>query len=64
MSAQELDFLTAAHSQVRFNVGVRNFRFEVFLVDSRMATCRGASTSGCVYLMAVIALFARWASSR
>jgi hypothetical protein len=40
-----LNFLTAAHSQVRFNVGVRIFCFEVFWVDSRMDTYRGASTS-------------------
>jgi hypothetical protein len=64
MSTPELNFLTAARSQIRFDVGVRNFHFEVFLVDSRMDTCRGASTSWFVYLMAVIALFARWASSR
>jgi hypothetical protein len=45
MSAPELNFLTVARSQVRFDVGVRNFRFEVFLVDSRMDTCRGVPTS-------------------
>jgi hypothetical protein len=40
-----LSFLTAACSQVGFDVGVRNFYFEVFLVDSRMDTCHGVSTS-------------------
>jgi hypothetical protein len=40
-----LDFLTAAHSQVRFDIGVRNFRFKVFLANSRMTTCHGASTT-------------------
>jgi hypothetical protein len=36
MSAPKLNFMTAAYSQVRFDVGVKNFHFEVFLVDSRM----------------------------
>jgi hypothetical protein len=45
MSASELNFLTAARSQVRFDIGVGNFCFEVFLVDSRMDTCRGVLTS-------------------
>jgi hypothetical protein len=45
MSVPELNFLIAAHSQVRFDVGVRNFCFEVFLVDLRVDTCRGVSTS-------------------
>jgi hypothetical protein len=45
MSAPELIFLTAAHSQVGFDVDVRNFRFEDFLVDSRMDTCHDVSTS-------------------
>jgi hypothetical protein len=36
-----IEYLTAASSQVRFDIGVRNLRFEVFSVDSRMATCRG-----------------------
>jgi hypothetical protein len=45
MSAAELNFLTAARSQVKFFVGVRNLHFEVFLVDLRMTTHRGASTS-------------------
>jgi hypothetical protein len=45
MSAPELNFVTAARSQVRFDVGVKNFCFEVFLVDSKMDTCRGVSTS-------------------
>jgi hypothetical protein len=40
-----LNFLTVAHSEVEFDVGVRNCHFEVFLVDSRMATHRDASTS-------------------
>jgi hypothetical protein len=43
----------------------QNFRFEVFLVDSRMPTCHGISKAWCdVYLISVIALFARWVSSR
>jgi hypothetical protein len=37
--------MTPDRSQVRFDVGAKNIRFEVFLVDSRMATYRGASTS-------------------
>jgi hypothetical protein len=45
MSAPELNFLSAAHSQVRFDVSVRNFRFKVFFVDSRMDAYRGISTS-------------------
>jgi hypothetical protein len=36
MSTPELNFLTAARSQVRFDIGVRNFRFENSAVDSRM----------------------------
>jgi hypothetical protein len=42
---QNCIFLTAACSQVRFDVGVRSFRFEVFLGDSTMDTYHGASTS-------------------
>jgi hypothetical protein len=50
-------------SQIRHRC--RIFCFEVFLVDSRMATCRGASTTWWgVYLMFVIALFARRVSSK
>jgi hypothetical protein len=45
MSAPKLTFLTVARSQVGFDVGVRNFHFEVFLVDSRMDICHGVSTS-------------------
>jgi hypothetical protein len=45
MSASELNVLTAAHSQVRFDVGVKNYHFEVFLVDSKIASYRGTSTS-------------------
>jgi hypothetical protein len=42
----------------------QNFRFEVFLVDSRMPTCYVISTIWCVvYLISVIALFTRWVSS-
>jgi hypothetical protein len=40
-----IEFLTAAYSHFRFDVGVRNFHFEVFLMDSRMATCHGVSTT-------------------
>jgi hypothetical protein len=59
--APELNFLTATPSQVRFDIGVRNFHFEVFLVDSRMATCRGVSTIWWdVYLVSVTAPFTRW----
>jgi hypothetical protein len=45
MSAQELNFLIAARSQVRFDIGVRNFHFEVFLEDLRMDTYHGVSTT-------------------
>jgi hypothetical protein len=45
MSVLELNFLTAAHSQVRFYVGVKNICFEVFLMDSRMDTCHSVSTT-------------------
>jgi hypothetical protein len=44
-SVPELNFSTAARSQVRFDVGVRSFRFEVFLVNSSMDTCHGVSIS-------------------
>jgi hypothetical protein len=40
-----LNFLTTAHSQVGFDIAVRNYRFEVFLVDLMMATRHDASTS-------------------
>jgi hypothetical protein len=45
MSVPELIFLTAARSQVRFDIGVKKIRFEVFLVDSSMDTYRGVPTS-------------------
>jgi hypothetical protein len=61
MSASELNFLTAACSKVRFNVGVRNFHFEVFLVDSRMDTCCGISTTWWgVYLVSKSSPFTIW----
>jgi hypothetical protein len=45
MLAPELNFLTAAHSLVRFDIGVKIFCFEIFLVDLGMDTCRDVSTS-------------------
>jgi hypothetical protein len=45
MSAPELNLLTSARSQVRFDVDVRNFCFEVFFADSRVPTCHDIATS-------------------
>jgi hypothetical protein len=47
----ELNFMTAAHSQVRFNVGARNFCFEVFLVESTMVTCHGIQHHDGVFIL-------------
>jgi hypothetical protein len=61
MSSPELNFLTTARSQVRFDIGVRNFRFQVFFMDSRMDTCHGVSTTWWgVYLVSRSSPFARW----
>jgi hypothetical protein len=46
MSTPQLNFITAACNQVKFDFGVRNFCFEVFLMDLMMDICCGVSTKG------------------
>jgi hypothetical protein len=46
-----IEFSTAACGQVRFDVGVRNFRLEVFLMDSRMAPCRGVQQHDGMFIL-------------
>jgi hypothetical protein len=46
-----MNFLIAARGQVRFDVGVRNFRLEVFLMDSRMAPCRGVQQHDGMFIL-------------
>jgi hypothetical protein len=46
-----MNFLIAARGQVRFDVSVRNFRLEVFLMDSRMAPCRGVQQHDGMFIL-------------
>jgi hypothetical protein len=38
ITVADLQFLIAAHSQVRVDASAKNFGFEIFLENSRMAT--------------------------
>jgi hypothetical protein len=62
--ASELHLLAVARSQVRFDVGAKKNHFEVFFVDSKMATYHGVHRHDVVFISYPWLLFSQDESIR